>query len=140
MYGFCSSLFVWHPIQWWAYSWVFILLFIQLTWTSLDDKQTARVRSFSLYLMCSISALFFLKCTKSVFITSLSPYVWWAILSLFSYKWGSTWTIVLILYSSCYYLLIEEWRNWHNRLKRNVSNCFIKFQIFSDRFFLTTIK
>ena len=71
-----------HPIRWWAYSWVFFLLVSHLTWTGLDDKQTARVRVRSLNLMRSISAHFpslrFVCCLKwieSVFITS-SRTVW----------------------------------------------------------------
>ena len=112
-----------HPIQWWAYSWVFFLLFIHLTWTSLDDKQTARVHSFSLYLISSISALlffFFFKWIKSVF------RCWWA--TLFPLTSGDQHG--RLFWSSTHHATIYRW-HWHNRLtmQRMFSNCFFSLSL-----------
>lgn len=78
---------------------------------------------FSLYLICSISALFFLKWIKSVFI-------WWATLLRFISRDQHG----RLFWSSTHHATIYWWY-WYNRLEmKNVSNCF-SLSLFSITFY-----
>ena len=81
------------------------------SFTSLEQDQTTNkqhVCVLSLYLICFDQRTFFFEMYKKCFRYLSIIECMMSDSLLFVTSGGSTWTIVLILYSSCYYLLTEE--------------------------------